>query len=254
MKKQRYYIATQGNDDLAYKEAMQHACKLAKEDPQIKRIVLLISTKRNTGWFERIFNRDMIKKLFEGYQFSDCVVPFKLETKITFGKYNSDHEIVITCGLDSNDILAIDGYDSIKVLISIPWLLSGLEKWVKTWDPMELRGKQNSLEVYPTPSCIVMKAFEELTGDINMATGISHPMDNKQAKTFILALHKYEPVLDSKVVGAYLVRNLNWETEEAKKVEDLIEILNAGKHFQGGERTGLKIYYARWEDECAAEK
>ena len=36
MSKQRFYIATSGNDDEAYREAMQYACKLADKDPEIK--------------------------------------------------------------------------------------------------------------------------------------------------------------------------------------------------------------------------
>ena len=121
---------------------------------------------------------------------------------------------------------------------------------VKTWNPLELRGNQGSFVAYPEPSCIVKKALEELTSDINMGTGTSHPADEKQAKTFILALHKYEASLEADVVGAYLIRELNWENEEAKKIESLINIINDGKYFQGGERTGLKDYYKKWKEEC----
>ena len=52
MSKQRFFIATSGNDDEAYREAMQYACKLADNDPEIKRVVLLVLTKQNTGWLK----------------------------------------------------------------------------------------------------------------------------------------------------------------------------------------------------------
>ena len=49
MSKQRFFIATSGNDDEGYREGMQFACKLADNDPEVKRVVLLVHTKQNTG-------------------------------------------------------------------------------------------------------------------------------------------------------------------------------------------------------------
>lgn len=92
--------------------------------------------------------------------------------------------------------------------------------------------------------------MQQLTGSINMSTGISHPMDNDRAKTFIKALHKYEPELNADIVGSYLVRELNWDTRHAKDIEKLIETLNSGRFFKGGEKTGLQDYYKRWKNEC----
>jgi len=250
MSKQRFYIATSGNDDDAYKEAMQSACKLANEDPEIKRVVLLVHTKKNTGWFEKLFGREVEKQLFKGITFKGCKPVFKFETKKTYNDSYTPSEIVITCGLDSDDVLPIDDFYSVKAIIAIPWLSDGLKKWVQTWNPTELRGNQEAVAAIPEPSCIVKKAMEDLTASINMSTGINHPSDEEQAKTYILALHKYEPSLDADIVGAYLVRELNWDTDHAKDIEKLINTLNAGKYFQGGRRTGLQHYYKQWKKEC----
>jgi hypothetical protein len=121
---------------------------------------------------------------------------------------------------------------------------------VKTWNTKELRGNQSAVKAFLNPSCIVIKALEELTGLINMSTGITHPSDERDAKTTILALHKYEPELNGDVVASYLVRELNWESESANEMKELINTLNAGKYFKGGEKTGLKYYYKRWKEEC----
>lgn len=67
-----------------------------------------------------------------------------------------------------------------------------------------------------------------------MSTGIKYPSDNERAKTYIRALHKYEPELDGIIVEAYLVNSLNWETRHAQDVKKLIDTLNSGKTFQGG--------------------
>lgn len=250
MSKQRFYIDTEGNDDEAYREAMQFACILADQDNEITRVVILVHTKNNTGWFERLYGREIEKKLFTGTKFKDCKPLFKFETKKTYNDSYTPSELVITCGLDAEDVLKIDDFYSVKAIIAIPWLRDRLQKWVQTWNPMELRGNQKAVVAFANPSCIVIKAMTDLTRSINMSTGIHHPSDEEAAKTYILALHKYEPSLEADIVGSYLVRELGWVTEHAKDVEKLINTLNNGKHFQGGRRTGLQNYYKRWKAEC----
>lgn len=249
----RFYIDTEANDDDAYQFAMQYACSLAEKDSDIQRIVLYIPGKQTTGWFNRLFDSNTVKKLFTGLKFSDCPVPFKFETKITYKKsqYGNPSDIVICCGIDSEDIFKIDDYHSVKYIIAIPWLRKFTEKWIKTWNAVEISGKGNPDEKFQDPSCIVKKAMEDLSNSINMSTGILHPMDEDRAKTYIRALHKYEPKLDPDIVGAYLIRELNWDTQYAKDIQKLIETLNKGSYFKGGEKTGLQDYYKAWKKKCS---
>lgn len=249
MNKQRFYVDTEGNDDEAYREAIQFACQLAEGDPSIGKIVLLIATKRNTGWFERLFGESALKQLFGGTKFKNCRPVIKLESLQTFRAGADASEIIITCGLDDKDVFKIDDCFSAKIIIAIPWLRSLLEKWLQTWNPTDIRSEQSSPS-YSEPSCIVKKAMESLTNSINMSTGIHHPSDENRAKTFIRALHKYEPSLDSNIVGAFLVRHLGWSTRHAQEVEKLIDTLNAGRYFRGGDKTGLAAYYKRWKEQC----
>lgn len=249
MDKQRFYINTEGNDDEAYREAIQFACKLADNDSKITRIVLLVATKRNTGWFERLFGDNIVKQLFNGAKFKNCRPIIKLESLQTFRAGSVAADIIITCGLDDKEVLKLDDCYSAKVIIAIPWLRQNLEKWIQTWSPIEIRGNQDA-GTYPEPSCIVKKAMESLTALINMSSGIHHPSDENLAKTYIRALHKYEPELDSNIVGAYLRRELGWSAHHAKDIENLINTLNAGRYFKGGEKTRLSDYYKRWKEQC----
>jgi len=248
----KFYIDTEANDDKAYQLAMQFACELSKNDSEIKKIVLYIHTKQNTSWFARFYGDDVVKKLFNGLKFNDCPAMFKFETKLTYKKsqYGNSSDVVICCGIDSDDILKIDDYHSVKYIIAIPWIKKLTEKWIRTWSAKEISGKKNSEEKYSEPSSIVKLAMQELTSKINMTTGINHPMDNDRAKTYIKSLHKYEKELDADLVGAYLVRELNWDTRHAKDIEKLIETLNSGRFFRGGQKTGLQNYYKRWKKEC----
>jgi hypothetical protein len=254
MEKKRYYIATQGNDDEAYREAMAFACQLANKDPEIEKVILLAHSKQNTGWLERLYGEGTVKNLFNGTRFRDCKPLFKIETLRTYKQGYTKDEVVITLALDSEEVLKIDNHRSVKVIIAIPWSTEGIAKWVQTWNPFELRGKQDIVTVYQVPSCLARKAMEELTATINMTTGIHHPMDEDRAKTYIKALHKYEPELNADVIGSYLVRELKWQTRHAKDVEKLIHTLNSGKYFQGGQKVGLQNHYKRWKEDCKEEQ
>lgn len=94
----------------------------------------------------------------------------------------------------------------------------------------------------------VKNAFKDLSENINHTTGIIHHHDEHRAKTYIRTLHKYEKKLDSDVILSFLILNLGWEYRFAKDVKKLIDTLNNGKYFQGGETKGLQYYYKRWEN------
>lgn len=245
----KYYIDTEKNDDEAYRFAINFACNIVKEDNKVKQIVLYVQSKKTTGWFDRLFGSETVKALFTGVRIMDCPVKLKIETKQTYKKemYGEPTDLVICCGMDSKDIFKLDDYSSIKYIIAIPWLKKLTEKWVTTWNAKEITGKDERESSYPEPTNIVKIAMQELTDTINSSTGILHPNDNNRAKTYIRALYKYEDSLDSDVVGAYLIKQLNWDTQHAMDIEKLISTLNKGSYFKGGEKKGLQNYYKKWK-------
>jgi hypothetical protein len=247
----KYFIDTSGNDDNAYGEAVRFACALAREDAEVKRIVILVHTKQNTGWFDRLLGPDIVKKMFQGVKLLGCETPFKIETMNTI-KDHSPTSIVIACGLDDGDLFKIDDFYTVKSIIAIPWLQERVQQWIGTWGPLDIRNGGNA-PTFPLPTCPVQKAMRALTDSINMSTGITHPADNNLAKTYVLSLHRYETRLRGNEVAAYLIRELGWETDAAKELGGLIDTLNNGKSFRGGERSGWQNHYKRWQQECEAE-
>lgn len=240
MDKLRYYIDTHGNDDSAYEEALALACKLSNQDNQINRVVILIHVKYQTGYFEKILSTETIKKLENGYRFSNCNALFKFETLKTFKDINTHSQVIIACGFDSNEIFPYDDSHSVKVIIAIPWLKDGLKNWVQTWNPNELRGGQSVTIVIP--SAIVVTALKELD---SIVSGTSHPNDEETTKKYVRALFKYE-TLDSDIIRGYLVRDLKWHAKDADQIKAWIDKLKAGKSFKGGANTGLHVYYKKW--------
>jgi hypothetical protein len=142
MNKQRFFIDTEGNDDEAYREAIQFAIGFAKKDSKITRIILLVQSKRHTNWLNRLHNDKIVKALFSGMKLPDCDTTIKIETIRTYRKGHNQSDIVITFALPINEVYKLDDYDLVKVIIAIPWLKNGVARWVIDWNSIELRNKQ----------------------------------------------------------------------------------------------------------------
>ncbi|WP_214071848.1 hypothetical protein [Mucilaginibacter sp. dw_454] len=245
-----FFVDTEYNDDNAYKEAMKYACELADANASIKRVILLARTQNTVDWLERAFDTNTVKQLFKGMTFKNCRPVFKIETVKTYkGGYNAQ-DVIITLALDDEHILPLDDLYSTVAVIAVPWQKSGIQQYLNTWNPTDIRGGQPAVAALAEPSCIVKKALEQLTNSINRTTGINNPHDNNRAKTMVLALHKYEPELDEDLVSAYLIRELGWDTGHAADVAKLIAAKNQGRSFQGGTKTGLQHLYKAWKEAC----
>ena len=251
--KNRYYVDIEhdGYNEQAYLQAFKFALLLSKEDSDVKRIVCYVHTKVNTGYFNHLFDGNAIKKLLAGdVHVNPFPVPLTIQTKSTYSHYkyySSNHDLVLAFGMDKDDLEVLDDYKGIEYIVAITWLKDKTALWVERWNTREITGKksaQNASDV----SDIVKVAMTELSSIINRSTGISHPSDNNRAKTYIRALYKYEPELDAEAVVSYLVTKLGWTSAHANDIGKLITILNEGRYFQGGDKTGLQNHYKRWKD------
>lgn len=246
-----YFFDTEGNDDESYERALNFAEKLVKANNELKRIIYLVPSKNSTGWLDRLFGEQAVKKMFNGVKLSGTAV--KIETIRTYtNSYNDPSDIVICCGLNSEEIFKVQDYRHVYAIIAIPWQKENTESWIKTAKAVKINedlstNTELSKTAYPEPTEIVKKAFKELTTVINTSTGITHPSDNSRAKIFVRALHKYEPELDSDIVCSYLINSLGWQVRHADDIRKLIDTLNNGKYFKGGEKTGLQVNYKRWK-------
>lgn len=253
MSRKYFYFDTELNDDAAYDRAVNFAAKLINENKTLKKIIFLVANKNSTGWLERLYGSQNVKKMFSGAILSGINV--KIETIRTYtDSYNDPTDVVICCGLNSEEVFKIQDYGHVDTIIAIPWLKQNIESWIKTAKAKKVNedlsiDEEDSNASYPEPTKIAKKAFEELTDVINTSTGISHPMDNSRAKTYVRALHKYESELNSDIVCSYLINTLGWQARHSDDIRKLIDTLNSGKYFKGGEKTGLQIHYKRWKNE-----
>ncbi|PID64447.1 MAG: hypothetical protein CR962_01510 [Gammaproteobacteria bacterium] len=221
MEKKRYYDDNVGpvkeNELLAFKKALE----LCNEIGDITQITLLIHTKANTGYLERIFGTRDLKAFFRGVKIDSNYPPLKIETIRTFNDDWQGKKILVAFGLNSDELYKYDDYQNISVIIAHQWSEDSLKDWARCWGAINLK-TGIKIEKNTLPNKVVQQAFIDLTDSINLSTGITHPMDEEQCKTYIRALKKY-----------------NYEL--------LIDKVNSGRHFKGGEKTGLQNHIKRWE-------
>ena len=246
MEKKRYFNDNIGpikeNEVLALKKAFD----LCDEIGDITQITLLIHTKGNTGYLERIFGTRNLKDFFRGIEINENYPPLKIETLRTFNDDWQGKKIVVAFGLLSEELHKYDDYDNVAAIIAHQWSEDSVKDWAKSWGAINL---ETEIEIEKTslPDKVVQQAFIDLSESINMSTGIHHFMDEEKCKTYIRALHKYNYELNSKEIFSYLTTELGWEADDANDVIKMIDKVNSGGYFKGGEKTGLQYHIKRWK-------
>ena len=246
MVKKRYYNDNIGpikeNEIIAFKRALV----LSNEIEDITQITLLIHTKRNTGYLERIFDTRNLKDFFRGIKIDKDYPPLKIETIRTFNDDWQGKKIVVAFGLRSDELHKYDDHENVAAIIAHQWSEDSVKDWAKSWGAINLKS-ETKVEKTSLPDKVVQQAFIDLSNSINMTTGIHNPMDEEQCKTYIRALKKYNFELNSKEIFSFLTTELNWESDNANDVIKLIDKVNSGGYFKGGAKTGLQKHIKRWK-------
>jgi hypothetical protein len=246
MEKERFYTENIGpikENELA---SVRKAVELCRANNEINEVTLLIHTKNNTGYIERVFNGANIKSLFNGAKIDNGLPLFKIETVKTLDDNYRKKRVVIAFGLRSDELYKYDDFESIVAIIAHQWNENGVKEWAQTWAATETLSDIQAPKVN-YPHKVVQEAFNDLTKSINMSTGITHFMDEELCKTYLRALNKYEYTLNSQEINAYLITELGWESDDVKDVIKLIDKLNSGGYFKGGDKTGLQNHIKRWK-------
>jgi len=245
--RQRFYTNAHGVDDNAVARIIQKAIDLENQLGNVSRIVFVAHGLQNDGWLERQYGRDGAKKLRTGARLPNSNVPAKFESLKTYR--TTDNEILITLGLESDDILLLDDNYDINAIISLPWIQNSVDKWARITNATNIDDNVPATS-FPDPPCVVIKALEDLTQSINMSTGLSHSSDDILAKTYLRTFVKYGVPLQEIEIESYLIKKLNWTKEHTNELLEIINKINSGRSFQGGDKTGLKYHIDRWREEC----
>ena len=74
---------------------------------------------------------------------------------------------------------------------------------------------------------VLNAAIEELSGVINLSTGITHPMDEARAKSLFKKLHQLGVPMDSKDVFDIAISH-NWSVNHATYLSKLVKKIISG--------------------------
>jgi hypothetical protein len=248
MKKIRFYSSNVGPVKENEIIAIQKAIEICENNLEVKKIVLLIHTQKNTGYLERIFGTRETKKFFNGFKINESLPILKTETIKTINDEYQNKIVLVTFGLRSEELYQYDNYESVVAIIAHQWSEDGVKDWAKTWSAVDILTNEQA-ERQKLPHKVVQNALNNLTQSINMSTGISHFSDEDLCKTYLRALFKYKYELNSVEINTYLITQLNWQADNVKDVLKLIEKLNSGSYFKGGAKTGLQYYITKWKNE-----
>jgi hypothetical protein len=245
--RERYYINAHGPDENAVSTIIAKAIQLSRTIPNVGRIVFLTNGFNNTQWLEKLFGYDTLKKLKKGTKLPGTSAIGKFESLRTYSPQSND--IVVTFTLRSDDILLVDDDFGISSLLVIPWINEDIEKWTHITNAIHVQTNA-AAQSYELPPCEVRQALQDLTHSINISTGLGNPSDDDLAKTYLRTLTHYKYRLDPFEMESYLIKDLNWWKRHCDELLEIVNKINAGKFFQGGDKTGHKYHNDRWKNAC----
>ena len=246
----RYYANVQGADPDAIEACLKKANEIIANDPDIDRIVLYTYTKNNFDTVARIFGVENVKRMEkQPVRFKDLAKPVQCLTERTFNDYYQQSFVVICCHMDSKAMQKVDDFRSAKYIMAVSWLKDGLAGWVKRWNAECIYGEESKqVNANDDNLALLRIALEEM--DIRMfeSKDFHHPDDENTCKTYIRTFHKYMPDVTSSQIEDILVTELNWRSDNAAQVGELLDWLKNGRTFRGGDKTGLVKYYKGWKE------
>jgi len=240
---ERYFFDTSGHDPNAENAILRQAIVTANQ-LGITNIIFYVHSFQNTGWTDRMVGPNTSNQLRNGI--TQDGITFSLESHRTFNEHGNDC-IIVALGQNSDVLFDLECINRIRAIVALPWVQDECDDWASAFGVLELgNGAQVNQQTLP---CEVEKALEQLTNAINLSTGITHTGDEDLAKTFIRALHQGGFNLDVPPIKAYLAEN-NWIADGMNSFTELVDRINNGGHFQGGQTTGLDELNNDWSDQC----
>jgi hypothetical protein len=146
----------------------------------------------------------------------------------------------------------IDDISGITDVLIVPHNMSEVQYWIDTWEADEIAGKSSAVEkVAINP--IVREALRTLSSNVNLSTGIGHPMDKIKTIALFRRLQMGNIPLDADGVRAWLVRYGKWKPEDADDVREIVIKILSGRHFQNEQTYWNENILETWKERAQPE-
>lgn len=218
------YIVERGTDSkdqvLTALRAIAPLCKTHG----ITHVTLIVPKKG--GWehsvVAEVLGPSFVKALSKGHPVNVTPgVTMALESTQTFRSSARDG-LLVGAHVSATDMNRLDNSWSAQAIMYLPWNESEEQEWRATWQP-ETIGPQNT----PAPantslSAPVEEALKRLTDDINLSTGLGHPLDKKKAEQTFDRLRSKGHAFDPAEVRRWAQRH-HWSSSAAADLEKVAQ-------------------------------
>jgi hypothetical protein len=140
----------------------------------------------------------------------------QLESVATIQKIRTAR-VVIALHLAPDDIQKLDDL-LIDVLIFVPWSETEGNTWAAKW-AAETIGFPNAVHSVDLPPPVV-GALKDLTGSVNLSTGLQHPSDKRDAKKCFVDLQNAGVVWNPVEIEKWAVQH-GWKAKDAEELANL---------------------------------
>lgn len=142
----------------------------------------------------------------------------------------------------------LDDLFDVNMLFVIPWTNEGVKEWVCRWESEDLRDPSKSMRYESPLPGVVKNALIDISGAVNLSTGIGHSMDRAAMVSMFKCLRDEGYIFDSGQIKGYLISNESWEARHAEDVRKLVDDILARKKIRWDDpawrgKTALK----RWD-------
>lgn len=217
--KNRFLFKSTGADDLAFIEALKFAYQISKQDNAPIHLVFPAKNAFKDSNIAEILNQLDSKfsaKLLKG----ETVADMDLLVPSNIGFHNSQG-IILAVYCATKDMNLIDSNSSANSIIFVSCLENEANVWENTWHNQGLQvmhgNPSQTIESLPEE---IKQGLEKLTSDINLSTGLTHPLDKERANNTFKLLKSKEYRVDAQLVANWAIAN-GWN---ARHLDDLIKL------------------------------
>lgn len=251
MQMKRVYV--EHNDyGVALKYAIVAACVEANKGNYNKIVFLTLTNDHKKTTEETIEGLCPVQKNGKATCIAGCNVNYVVATIKNYKNgMAGSHDVVVYCGLTSEEIMPAEEVTGIDYAISVKDFRS-ITLWGETWGVPGLSA--NGLNLPPfnviSPNQKVQSAINHLSHAVNLTNIVAlSTSDDELVKAYVRTLFRYEQKpINVDEVKAYAIRQCGWNWTLVNQMSSYFDKMNNGKSFKGGNAsaTQMKAWYDMW--------
>lgn len=160
---------------------------------------------------------------------------------------------ILALWLDEKNLRVFDDARSIEALCVVPWVADEITSWIKATGAIDLLNPTQPPPPATIGDPVVLEAMRWLTGGVNLATGLAHPLDRARVVGVFRVLKEGRHAWAPDEVYVWAVAN-GWKTEHAGDLRDVSDRIAAGRNVHVRDRAVVsESYLDLWRTRAAEE-